>query len=361
MKKVLMTASTLGHIRSFHLPYLQALAEKGYEVHLACPIPSDTDTVKGVHELIHVPFQKRMFSLANGKASLILRRAMKKHQYDKVISHTTLASFFTRLAVIGLRKKPYVVCMVHGYLFHPHGNKGKNLLLFLAEKGVSGVTDLVLTMNRWDYQQAKGYRLGKQIEPVHGIGVRPLESVVSEGLRESLSLPEGGFLLLFGGEFSHRKNQSFLIRGMKFFPEEIHLVLCGKGNTMAQCQVLAQEEGVGHRVHFLGHVSNLPQWYQEADVVVSGCETEGLAVHLMEALSLGKAVVVSDVKGHSDLVTEGETGLLYPFGEMEAYCRQVQRLYQDRTLGWSLGQRGKSNMERYQLSVVLDEVMKWYD
>ena len=41
--RILFTASTYSHIRSFHLPYLRAFQADGWEVHIACggPIPHE--------------------------------------------------------------------------------------------------------------------------------------------------------------------------------------------------------------------------------------------------------------------------------------------------------------------------------
>lgn len=360
LKKVLITASTLGHLKSFHLPYLEALEKEGFQVDIACPFSTELQKPKGVHEVIHVPFQKKMFAPSNLKATLVLSEKM--NHYDILITHTALASFFSRLALVTKGKKPYVICMVHGYLFHAHSTTLKTLLLLGAEKLVAHKTDVVLCMNQWDKEQAIKYKLGKKIGFVSGIGVSftPVTEKDTIGLRESLSLPQDCFLLSFGGEFSSRKNQMFLIKALTKLPEQVHLALAGRGDTLEDCKTLVMQSGLQHRVHFLGFVSPLTAWYQVADCVVTACSSEGLPVHLMEALFLGKPVAVSDVKGNQDLVVEGETGLLFPLGDEDVYVRKINQLLKNPNLGKTMGDKAKESMTPYHLEQVLPEVMHWY-
>lgn len=377
MKKVLMTASTFGHFQSFHLPYLKALAQEGYSVTIACPMTEEITAPEGVHEMIHVPFRKKMFAFDNFKATSILRKRMS--EFDLVICHTSLAAFFTRLSFVWKKKNAFVIHMAHGYLFHEHSSMIKKSIYVLAEKIVANQTDLVLTMNEYDKEMAKKYKLGKHVAGVHGVGLsclqkknvgdrsidKQIENTENTGNignigKEALKLPPTACLLVFGGEFSKRKNQTFLIEAMTKFPKNIHLALAGKGDLLEDCKQLVSRLGLHSRVHFLGFVNNLPQWYESADVVVSASVSEGLPFHLMEALTMGTPVVVSDVKGHRDLVEEGETGLLFPFGSQEMYVAQVLRLWENPLLGEEMVKKALPQMEQYQVDRVLPEVMKWY-
>ena len=115
MGKVLMTASTWGHIRSFHLPYFRAFRDQGWEVHAGCrDLPADPPEITGGIEL---PFEKRMTSPENLRAARLLRARVREEGYDLIVTHTSLAAFFTRLAVKGLRDRPRLVNVMHGYLF----------------------------------------------------------------------------------------------------------------------------------------------------------------------------------------------------------------------------------------------------
>ena len=362
--KVLFTASTYSHIVNFHLPYLRKFREEGWTVHAACggrsmPIPD-------VERVIELPFEKSMRSPNNFKAVLLLRDEIRRGGYDLIVTHTSLAAFFTRLALWGLEERPQVANMVHGYLFDDETPWLKRSLLLGAEQWMAGKTDMVLTMNRWDYETAKKYRLGQKVVNIPGIGVDFSRfDRVSPGCREKLrkkwGIPEDAFVLICAAEFSARKSQSIVIRAMEYLPERVWLILAGEGALREECQELVRKLGLENRVLFPGQVQDIPAWYAMADAAVSASRSEGLPFNIMEAMYAGLPVAASEVKGHTDLVEDGVTGLLYPYGDERACAEQLLRLTVSERLRRELSRNARENVERYGLDQVLPVVWARYD
>ena len=362
--KVLFTASTYSHIVNFHLPYLRKFQEEGWTVHAACggrPMP-----IPDVERVIDLPFEKSMWSPNNFKAALLLRDEIRREGYDLIVTHTSLAAFFTRLALWGLKERPRVANMVHGYLFDDSTPWLKRSLLLRAERWMAGKTDLVLTMNRWDYETAKKYRLGQKVVNIPGIGVDFSRfDRVSPGCREKLrkkwGIPEDAFVLICAAEFSARKSQSVIIRAMEHLPEQVKLILAGEGALWEDCRELVRELGLEDRVLFPGQVRDIPAWYAMADAAVSASRSEGLPFNIMEAMYAGLSVAASEVKGHTDLVEDGVTGLLYPYGDERACAEQLLRLTASEQLRRELARNARENVERYGLERVLPVVWARYD
>ena len=362
-QKVLMTASTWSHIRSFHLPYLRELQRLGWETHVGCPgIPADAPYVDRAIEL---PFEKRMIAPANFHAAKILRERIKAEQYDLVITHTSLAAFFTRLAVKGMKNRPRLFNVVHGYLFDDDTPFLKKQLLLEAERLTAPETDLLLTMNEWDFEAAKKHRLGKQIENIPGIGVdfSRLDSATPEdgaALRAELGIPADAFVLIYPAEFSERKSQHVLIEAMAMLPENVVLVLPGSGALLEECRTLAQKLGLGPRVLFPGFISDMAPWYRMADAAVTASRSEGLPFNVMEAMYCGLPVVASAVKGHTDLIQDGVTGLLYPYGDANACAERLRRVMDDAALREIIRRNEINAVQRYHIDGVLPTVMESY-
>lgn len=362
MSKVLFTASTYSHIVNFHRPYLAAFRRLGWTVEVACGgAPME---IPEAHRVVYIPFEKEMTSPHNGAAWRQLRRLMKQEGYDLVSCHTSLASFFTRMAAAGLKNRPKVACVAHGYLFGEESSAANNLLLGTAEKLAAPVTDLLLTMNRWDTQYARAHKLGKQIVEVPGIGLdtgrlEPVSSGERAALREAWGVGQYDLLLLYAAEFSGRKSQQVLIRALAKLPEQVKLALPGQGALREDCMALARELGLENRVIFPGQVQMAP-WYGAADLAVSASRSEGLPFNIMEAMYCGLPVVASRVKGHTDLLEESEAGLLYPYGDWAACAGCIQDLLLDRELRERLGQRGRRAVEAYTLDRVLPVIMAQY-
>ena len=222
---MLYVASTFGHLASFHKPYLAWLAQQGAAVHAAAG--GSTAELPGVSRYIPVSFEKSMFSPRNFAAVIQLRRVLREEKYDMISVHTSLAAFFTRLAVMTCGKqRPIVMNTVHGYLFDRDTPPLKREILLAAERMTAPVTDWLLTMNRQDERIARQYRLGRHIVQTDGMGIdlarfsRP-SAPERTWLRRQLSLRDDQLVLVYAAEFSGRKHQSMLIEAMAELPERV--------------------------------------------------------------------------------------------------------------------------------------------
>lgn len=360
-KKILYTASTAGHLRSFHLPYLRALAERGFAVTAAAA--GDGEGLPEGVAFLPVPFTKHMASPRNLRATAILARAIRAERYDGIVTHTSLAAFFTRLAVmLAGKKNARVVNTVHGYLFDAMSSPLRRSVMLLAEKLCAGVTDEILVMNREDLAIASKHRLCRgNVTLVPGMGVdlsryAPADAAARRAVRESLGIGQDAFVLSCAAEFSRRKNQELLIRSLPLLPEDTVLLLPGDGALRQSCRALAEALGLADRVFFPGQMADVRPALAAADVYVSASRSEGLPFAVMEAMGCALPCILSYVKGHRDLLEGTGAGRLYPFGDAAALAAAAAELRSDPALRAGMGARGREAAARYGLETVFPVV-----
>lgn len=363
MNKVLMVASNWTHIRNFHLPYLHEFQKLGWTTHVGCfGIPESAD---GIDKCMELPFEKSFFSLTNFRVTKQLRSIINDEKYDLIIVHTSLAAFFTRLAVKGMHDRPRVINVVHGYLFDDDTPFVKKTILSLAEKFTAKETDLILVMNEWDYEYATRHHLGWEIKLIPGMGVDFSKfdlSTKADGvlLRTELGIPENAFVLIYPAEFSKRKSQSVLIKAMSMLPEKVFLVLPGSGVLLEECKALVESLKLENRVLFPGYISDIGSWYRMANAAVTASRIEGLPFNVMEAMYCGLPVIASRTKGHIDLIKDGETGYLYPYGDSTECAEVVKSLVSDRELDFVIRDSVKRSLSQYRIENVSSLIMKKY-
>ncbi|MDD3193118.1 MAG: glycosyltransferase family 4 protein [Oscillospiraceae bacterium] len=366
-KKILYVASTFGHLKTFHIPYLEQLMSLGYEVH-AMGAGDPAGLPDGV-QTIPMPFEKKMASLGNFKCALRIRKMVRQEGYDLVSVHTSLAAFFTRLGILFSGKRPWVINTVHGYLFDEKSSWKKRTVLLAAEKLTRPVTNVVAVMNEQDRQIAEKHRLYKdQLVFLDGMGIdvsrfektpRTIEAV--QALRREYFLAPKDFVMVCAAEFSNRKNQMFLVRALQRLKREgipCRLILAGDGELFESTKSLAVQLSVRMETRFPGYTRDLAPYFYLADVSVSASRIEGLPFQIMEAMACGLPVIASRIKGHEDLVEQGANGLLFDFDDLEAFCQAVRQLYEDRPLREKMGQTGLEKVRRYRLEKVLPENME---
>lgn len=358
MAKILYAASVPVHLQNFHMPYIARLAARGDQVWTLC---AGGFSCPGVYKSVDMPLRKSMLSPGNFLAAARLRPLLRRERFDLVCVHTSLAAFFVRLALLLAGKgETKVVNVVHGYLFDKDTSFLRRQLLLRAERLLRGVTDRVVVMNREDERIAREERLAPEVQFIPGMGVdfRRFREGDREGLRSRLGLGEESILLLCPAEFSRRKNQRFLIRGMRSLPKGFFLALPGQGKDLPACRKLAKKLGVEDRVIFPGQIRELGDWVAAADICVSASRYEGLPFNIMEGMYASRCVVASRIKGHADLIAEGAGGFLYRWGDEEEYVDCVRTLADAPELRRTMGEKNRRKALTYALEQVEDRVLE---
>ncbi len=130
--------------------------------------------------------------------------------------------------------------------------------------------------------------------------------------KQALGLPAQGWTIAFVGNDYEKKGLPTLLQALKALPAHVNLVAVGNQVDMAVYQKLANQLGLEPRVRFLGAVADVSQVYKAADVLAHPTLEDTFAMVVLEALSYGLPVVVSQAKycGISGLLTHGQNALI---------------------------------------------------
>ncbi len=344
--KILYAASTASHLCRFHMPYIEALRENATVLLLA-----DGEDVD-----FSVPFHKSFFSLSNLASIKKIRKILKKESFDMIIVHTTLAAFLVRMATVGLKRRPYIKNVVHGYLFSEKDKGLRSRILLLCEKLLAGRTDEILVMNDEDLRIAQSHRLCRgEVSFLYGMGLSDNLGAAEANteLRKRFTENADDLLCTFVGELSGRKNQAFLIQAVKqlrHFGIPAKLLLLGEGSERRELEALVSSLSLEDHVFLPGNIEGVSDYLAITDLYVCASRSEGLPFNILEAMNYGLPILASDVKGQNDLL---EKERLYPLGDMDAFCKAVRQIYEKKRFG--IGTAEYPNLAQYRLSSVFEK------
>lgn len=121
-----------------------------------------------------------------------------------------------------------------------------------------------------------------------------------------------------------------------------YLLMVGDGPQRKKLKEFAHNIRVSERVRFAGHRSDVSDIVPHLDIFCLASDFEGQSNSLMEAMSAGRPVVVSDIPPNLELVSHEQTGLVVPVGDRAAFTQAFDRLLKDETLANSLGMAAQS-------------------
>lgn len=186
--------------------------------------------------------------------------------------------------------------------------KKMDLQIFVSEKlrekyAVSGVKTAVVNENRF----------------------REKDIVAAEDIRREHT---GELKLLFVGRLSPEKRVDDLFAVLRE-QEDVSLSIVGDGPLKEELMTLAEQQGVAHKVSFLGR----RQWgddlfteMKKYDVLVLPSENEGLPLVIAEAMGCGLTVIASRVGGIPEIVRHEKNGLLFDKGDLAMLSQAMDRM-----------------------------------
>ncbi len=170
-------------------------------------------------------------------------------------------------------------------------------------------------------------------------------------VRSAWGVPEASPVVLFCAKLQPWKRPLDLLRAFaKAGVPDAYLVYAGEGPQRAQLEAEAAALGVSNLVRMLGFInqSQLPPIYRAADLFVLPSESEPFGVVVNEAMLCGCAVAVSDrVGARFDLVRPGQTGLVFPCGDVDALAAILAGVLKDPAQLQALSEAARRRMETW--------------
>jgi glycosyltransferase involved in cell wall biosynthesis len=96
-------------------------------------------------------------------------------------------------------------------------------------------------------------------------------------------------------------------------------VMVGDGPLRAEVEEACRERGLAERFRFTGWIDypRMPSYIRLADLVLMPSEWEVQALVYLETLACGRLLVASDIPAAREVITDGETGLLFRMGDVD--------------------------------------------
>lgn len=167
-------------------------------------------------------------------------------------------------------------------------------------------------------------------------------------LRHQWGLKEADLLAAYVGRLHYEKGTDLLPAALGLLASRgtsLHCAVAGDGPLRPQVEDYVRRGPGGSFCRLLGYTSDVRGVLSAADLFLMPSRWEGWPLALAEAMSAGLAIVAADVPGVRDLVTDGESALLFPRGEARAFADAIQEAAGDPELRTRISMAAKMRAE----------------
>lgn len=159
------------------------------------------------------------------------------------------------------------------------------------------------------------------------------------------------------GRIDKNKNQKMLIEAFADIAMDYPdwcVRLYGEGEEAQFLKEYVNEKGLEKQIFFMGQVSNVAERIKEVSVFVLPSKCEGMPNALIEAMTLGTAVVSTDCPcgGPADLIDNGKNGILIPVDDQNALKDALIRLIEDENYRREMAQNASEIRNRLHPDIV---------
>jgi colanic acid/amylovoran biosynthesis glycosyltransferase len=291
----------------------------------------------------------RLFGKRSGlqRNEFALLQTLRSRKIDFVfIEYGTGAA--ATISVLKKFKRPFLVHF-HGYDAHMtkvvQKYKAQYRLVFEEAKAI-------VVVSQWMKSQLQ--LLGAPLDKLHYTCCGVQQPFLKE---KAVEYPKKEFV--FVGRFVEKKGplellQSFYLAHQKHV--DYKLILVGDGPLLEECKAWVREHKLESVVEFKGkcshtqvltYMKSATAYVQHSKVAVSG-DSEGTPVSVLEAMSLGLAVVATRHAGIQDVIEDGNSGLLSNEGDTQEMANNMILVIEDETRRKRLGDQARKRiLEHY--------------
>ena len=162
-------------------------------------------------------------------------------------------------------------------------------------------------------------------------------------------------LILMPGRLTPWKGQELFIEAINLANIELgyeafHAVILGseQGRDLYKKKLirLTEQYRLSHQIKFINHCKDMALAYKISDIIVSASiEPEAFGRVAVEAQSMEKLIIASNIGGSNETIINGKTGYLFESGDANSLCKKIiQAITLDESLINNIGKEGRKNI-----------------
>lgn len=372
MMKVLhvLSGRELAGIRTYILSVSQELAKKDIDlcfVFMQEGLLFDDLRKKGFR--VYLIKKRFRFDL-----SIILRlvNLIRKERIDIIHTHNVTSNFYGRLACL-LSGRGYVITTIHADIYHEHLSSFKSKLIGV----IISRTDLFMTRLSHRLLTISEHLRNKLIE--NGVKGEKIITILSGSvvneveraplLRKNNILtgveigPDEKVIGTVGRLVPLKNHRMFIDAARKVLEKvlKVKFLIIGDGILLNDLKSYVKSLNLTEQIIFMGWLNNLEDVYPLMDIYVTCPTSEGFGLTPLEAMRYSIPVIATMVGGLTEIITDGENGILVESNDVSCLADKIIYLLNDPSKSIDIGREGRRLLaSKFSISRTADKIYEVY-
>ncbi len=364
--RVLLMCTIPATAYKIYLPLAEGLRNEGHDVAFCCADGAEIQNIRSEGFAVKtIRIRRKPFSPGNMLAVAQLVAFMRKNEVQMIETSTPVASVVGRLAAV-IAGVPVRINTIRG-MFPRETHRWQSLLFDASEALLHRFSTCTLTINEKDKDELlnKGFAAKDRVMNIGcgGMGVdlgifdpAAYGSEMLKGLKESLGMARGDFVVTFIGRLTQEKgilDYIDALSGLLRDNDDIRGLVVGdvledeyKSISRESIRACLADKGIEDRIVLTGIREDIAGLLAVSDVVALPSKREGFGMVLAEAAAMGKPVVVYRNRGAEEAVIDGVTGYIVDIGDVNAFGAAIRYLYNNRDKARDMGRAARAEAEK---------------
>ncbi len=276
----------------------------------------------------------------------ILRKKYIRKNYDVEISFNYLIPTFL------LGKKTKTISWIHGDIY----DLNKNKINYLLQKKSFRYTDKIVAISNNTYNSLTDVYpeySDKLVLINNGFNTKEIIQKAGEIKLSKSKVPT----LLFINRFDENKNPIFAVEVAKMLNDDnidFKLNFIGKGELDSKIDEKIREFGLENKVEILGYKTNPYPYINNSDIVLGCSKSEGFPTIFVEAITLGKPFVTTNVGGVIEISDNQKCGLIAD--NIADYVDDIKFLIDNKDEYKKFSEHGKKYVETFSIEKQIQKI-----
>lgn len=279
-----------------------------------------------------------------------VRDFLKEEKIDLIHAHGTRANSNVFWAAKSLNIP--VIYTIHGWSFHPDQSFFVRRLRILGEKYLTKSSRQNISVSIANQNDGKKNIAGfRSVLINYGIDQNKFQfDRRYNDVKSELGIDKDCILVVFIARFTKQKQPLAIVEAFAkavLADQRLHLLMVGDGELKLQVEKLVEGFNLKDNVTLQPFRQDVPAILSAADIFVLPSIWEGLPIGLLEAMTMGKAIVASNVDGTPEVITDNENGILVDTSNLiDGFKEGILRLSRDELIRKKFGEAALTTVRK---------------